>query len=495
MTQEESKIFSSQVLEVINRQQGAEDYPYFGLFVQDCERLGLSEDQFRKQILVQAFKSYSGYVEPTSGAFTIVFGFKCYSLRKFGEVLFDHPVKSEAYLEDAILFKEDVRKLVDTDQTMELIDILNKETVISRRYLRLSYHLNPTLPYRIGQAKAENVKALLNIAYNDYAFYERVAAQFTAGYLQIWIEETAPDLAGALDEGQEYNDFLRFAFKVDPKYPIYFGERLVKDPSALVTLLQTDFEFREHFYLFIKNKQLQVWFESIRRSAWTVELNDALKIISNYEGLNSRDKKQAAVQRLIRIIDPSVDQVQLLSETKEIDLTKLEASKPLQHAVVIQLRHTGVLKCQISLKDTIEGVGINQSEIQFNSFKQEVSLPIFLEIDSIKLVKGQVYQTELVVTSIDAELFIPVRLMAVYPRRAVATTLMKYAGIGAVYFMIIRFILAALIQSPGWLSIHLGFNTLSYGLPHNYLAFVFAAFLLFGGVFLAMRIIKRTEKI
>jgi hypothetical protein len=495
MTQEESKIFSSQVLEVINRQQGAEDYPYFGLFAQDCERLGLSEDQFRKQILVQAFKSYSGYVEPTSGAFTTVFGIKCYSLRKFGEVLFDHPVKSEAYLEDAILFKEDVRKLVDTDQTMELIDILNKETVISRRYLRLSYHLNPTLPFRIGQTKAESVRDLLSIAYEDHAFYERVAAQFTAGYLQIWIEETAPELAGALDEGREYNDFLRFMFKVDPKNPLYFGERLLNDTAELVLLLQTDFEFREHFYLFIKNKQLQVWFEAIEKSAWTAELNEALKIISSYEGLNSRDKKQAAVQRLIRIIDSSVDPVILLSETKEIDLTKLEASKPLQHAVVIQLEHTGVLKCQVSLKSTIEGVSINQSEIHFNSFKQEVSLPIFLEIDPIKLVKGQVYQTELVITSIDAELCIPVRLMAVYPRKAVVITLMKYAGIGAVYFMIIRFILAALIQSPGWLSTHLGFNMLSYGLPHNYLAFVFAAFLLFGGMLLAMRIINRTEKI
>lgn len=495
MTQEERKIFSSQVLEVINRQQGAEDYPYFGLFVQDCERLGLSEDQFRKQILVQAFKSYSGYVEPTSGAFTIVFGFKCYSLRKFGEVLFDHPVRSEAYLEDAILFKEDVRKLVDSDQTMELIDILNKETVISRRYMRLSYHLNPSLPYRIGQAKAENVKALLSIAYNDHAFYERVAAQFTAGYLQIWIEETATELADVLDEGREYNDFLRFTFKVDSQYPIYFGERLLKDPADIVTLLQTDFEFRERFYLFIKNKQLQVWFDAIGKSAWTTELNEALKIISKYEGLDSRDKKQAAVQRLIRIIDTTVNPVVLLSDTKEIDLTKLEASKAIQHAVVIQLGHSGVLKCQVSLKNTIEGVTINQSEIHFNSFKQEVSLTVFLEIDPIKLVKGQFYQTELVVTSIDAELRIPVRLMAIYPRRAVATTLMKYAGIGAVYFMIIRFILAALIQSPGWLSIHLGFNTLSYGLPHNYLAFVFAAFLLFGGMFLAMRIIKKTEKI
>lgn len=452
MTHEEKNVFIHQVAAVIQQQQANEDYPYFHRFINECRRYDLTEDEFNMQIRTLAFTLYEGPVEPTSGPNCVLFGTKCFSVRKIGEMLFNFPAKSDEYLADPVLFKEDVRKLENSDRTLELLAVFKSEELPGRRYLRMVYHLNPALPYRVGQVQAGDIRQLLLKAFEDYSLYDQVASQFLNGNLHIWLEETDPERAVLAGAEREYGDFLRLIYRIDKSFPFYLGSELFLNPQELVSRAKEDFGFWNTFFQYMKNGQLMIWFAETGREEINQRYREALRGLANLDYYTNQEKKHAAIQSLINIIDAGTALPGIISTVNAVDLSDIEASRPLQHAVMLTLAHSGFVKGKVSFSEAIDGISCREEVITLNSYTGIVSAPLFLDVVPILLEKNKRYETDLRISSLAGSLIIPVRIKTVFPKKAYLFSIAKYAGIGLLFFSVIRLLLMGLMDSVGWVA-------------------------------------------
>src|SRR5690554_5350292 len=144
MTTEEKDTLIKQVIKIIQREKGNEDHNYFGSFFNDCQRYAISESEFNKVVLRPAFERYGGLLEddpeahiPNFNKFVDIFEKRCYNTLQLGRVLFDHPSKSEEYLEDDVFIKHDVTLLSSSSSLgLEVARIFKAERNPDLRYLK-----------------------------------------------------------------------------------------------------------------------------------------------------------------------------------------------------------------------------------------------------------------------------------------------------------------------------------------------------------------------
>jgi hypothetical protein len=492
MTNEQRIALVDQVATVIRQQQANEDYPYYGRFSKECVRYGLSEDQFNTQIRTMAFMQYDGPLEPTSGPNCVLFGAKCYSLRKMGEMLFKYPAESEEYLADAILFKEDVRKLENSDKTLELLAVFKKEELAERRYLRMVYHLNPSLPYRIGSELTDGLISLLHKGFRNYDFFGQVASEFMNGNLLIWLEESEPDKAELAGEGRGYLDFLKFLYQVDRGFPFYIASELFLTPADVARRATVDFPFRELVFQRMKNGQFQIWLEATGRADVKTGYQDFLLSLSKSADYNKAEKKLAAIQFLIGLIDPSLPCPKIVTETEHISLLGLEASNPVQQLVVFHLEEQGHVKAWLSLSDLKDGISINRDTLFFNSFSGDVTANVFLEVDPMLLSKDKLIVFNLEVRTETGTKLIPVEIRTVFPKKAFLRDILKFSIGGLLFFGAVRLLLMGLLSSNQWIDrceVLLGCR------PANYGVFIVAFGMMTAGVTSITYYINKKQKI
>jgi hypothetical protein len=492
MTQEERSAFIDQVSLVIRQQQANENYPYFGRFNHECGRYGLSEDQFNMQIRAVAFMQYDGPLEPTSGPNCTLFGTKCYSLRKMGEMLFKFPAKSEEYLADTILFKEDVRKLENSDRTLELMAVFKKEELPERRYLRMVYHLDPTLPYRIGTELTEGLILLLQKGFRNYDFYGQVVGEFLNGNLKLWLEEADAAHAELIGEGREYVDFLRFLYTVDRTFPFYISNELFLTPVDVANRAARDFPFWELFFQHMKNGQMPVWLETIGIGGVNGQYNDFLLELGRSADYSKSEKKLAAVQFLICAIDPSLPAPKVVTDTPGGSLLGLEASKPVQHLMVFRLENAGFVKAWLSLSEQVAGISISADTLCFNSFKDECTANVFIEVSPLLLKKDKLIAVNLQVRTLEGTALIPVEIRTVFPRRAFLMDVLKFSFLGLLFFGAVRMLLMGLLWSDQWVD---RCADLLSCRPGNYGVFIVAFGMMTAGIVFGVYGIEKTEKI
>ncbi len=102
-----------------------------------------------------------------------------------------------------------------------------------------------------------------------------------------------------------------------------------------------------------------MWLEGIGKHEW---INNYYK--ENNKFLNSayhseEDKKLAAVQTLIKIIDPSVPAPRIISDQRQIQLLSAEGSRTIEHAINLQLEKSGFVKAKVYLDTNVEGISLN----------------------------------------------------------------------------------------------------------------------------------------
>ena len=496
MTAEEKESFASQVLEVIQRQNASEDYNYYGHFINECQRYGLTEDDFNKQILVVASKRYDGPIEPTSGPNCLLFGTRCYSIKKMGEMFFNFPSKCEEYMADATLLREDLRRIENTDRTLELLAVFNSEKAVNRRYIRIMYHFNPSLPYRIGTELSANLPILLQKGFQDYKFYEQVVYHFSIGFIQIWLQETDKLNAAKLNGGTGYIDFLKFVYAVDKTYPFYLKDLLYLTPADLAAAAQKSAPLREILYEYMYNGQVPVWFNSTGKPDWNDAYQEVIAKVIELPDYDEQDQRMAAVQSLIQIIDPSIPPPKIISATQKISLLAVEASKPVQQPIVFTLQNTGILKGIISLDNNVEGITLNQHIISFNSFTGSISETIVINIDPLYLEKDVPYNIKLSVTAINETTVIPVIIKIVFPAKAYSLLLLKYGFFGIVYFIIIRSLLALCTNNARFYYPYIpSFYSVSYSLPSNYPVYIIIFMAMIFGLFGLNILTKKVEEL
>jgi len=507
MTGEEKETLINQVFAIIKQQKGSDTYPYYSHFVNECNGYGLSEEDFNKVILKSAFELFDGETDedpesriPNPNRYVDLFGERCYNTWQLARVLFNHPHKSEEYLEDASLIKHDIAYLSNSDKALEFSRVYKSESNSYRRYLRIVYKLHNKLPYRIGSDNSGSLIELLKKGFQNYNFYGQLVNEFINGRLQIWLQETDPVNAAKLNDGFSYEDFLRFIYKVDNTYPFYINEQLFLTPADLVNKAQKEMSFWDPLYWHIHNGQIPLWFDSIGKAEWNQRYQTEIEIITKSVFHNEQEKKLAAVQTLMRIIDSSIEPPKVGLNIESLSFLTIEADKMQHQSVTLKLKNKGFVKWIIPKYLAIQGLSISPTEAVFHDLSGNTEREIKLSIDPSKLIRNKTYSRSLLFHSIYETVEIPIEFKVVFPARAFINETIKYATILAAFFALIRYFLA--LEYPMWLREQFNFyldweSAFSY--PGNFsifgwLFFFLTTSLLIGFYYLFKRYVKYGQR-
>lgn len=483
-----------------NKLVDADRHVVYQYFIGQCEQYGITEEEFYAEILRPAYRDahfdLSEDPDPPNPKHThvTIFGVKLQSLKMLGQVLFDNQAKSAAYFEDMSLIKSHVDTLDSGDEALAYASLYKGEQNQEKRYLKIVYHLNPKLPYRLGNKKYATLESIFEDAFEDKSLYDKLYNDFVAGKLAIWLDEVHAEHAGKISGGKSYNSFLRFVYKVDPAYPFYLGRELYANPHEIVLKAQKDLAFRKQLFEAVNSEQLFTWFDCIGRSDWQLQYQSEADKLAKKQ-LTGDDLIYASIHKLIRIIDPEIPAPKIKLSEKELIYTSLEASKPLTVPLKVELVNTGFVTVAITADTAIPGTGITQTNATFFDLTNAKELSFSLQVNPLVLTKDKLYSFHINVTTDYESLSIPVKLKAVFPLKTFLIYIGKYAAIGFVLLAGIRFALQSFTKSSEWLYPELIVTDLEASLPEFYPAFLFLFLLLCVLVAVTYPLIKKTEKI
>lgn len=479
----------------------ADKYQVYQHFVGQCDQFGVTEEEFFKEVLKPAhasinFEELIDDPDPKNEKNTSVLLFKeeIHSLRKLGQVLFNHPQYWNEYFEDASLLKTHVDTLTTGDHALEYARLFREEPDAEKRRLRIIYHLNALLPYQIGGKNFADLQAVLDEAFKDKQLYNQLYNEFVSGRLLVWLKECNPVQFSKVPNGKSYNAFLRFIYAIDAAYPFYLEDNLYYTPYELVSKAQKDSGFRLTLYKYINNDQLFTWFDSIGHGDWQAQYLSIQSKLSQ-KGLQAEALAHAAIDKLIRIIDPSLPVPTLTASKNKLEFIGIEAGKLVSTELLLRLNKKGYVHAEIIVSQLIEGIKLNKTELSFFDLSGQTENTFTLTIDPLRLLKDHLYEFEIKAITDDETLTIPVAVKTVFPLRTYMLTLVKYSFGGYLVMSIIRFLLGLLTGNKNWLEPNLMAAELSSNLPDNYPAYIFVLLLLIAGIFVAFPLIKKVEKI
>ncbi len=153
------------------------------------------------------------------------------------------------------------------------------------------------------------------------------------------------------------------------------------------------------------------------------------------------------------------------------------------------------------MKYTFEGVTVQENDIRFFSQAGEIEQKITLNIVALELVKNKEYTTNIKIETLFETLSIPVKLKAVFPKKAYITMLVKYAIICAVGLGAMRFLIGLMTSHDGWLSDDAQLRSYFYldadlvTMPSNYFLYFIGLVIFLFVVFRSFFLIKKYEKL
>jgi len=159
------------------------------------------------------------------------------------------------------------------------------------------------------------------------------------------------------------------------------------------------------------------------------------------------------------------------------------------------LENQGYIKVKVYFKFIKGGISLDKDIFEFNSLKGKGNDTINIIIDTLLLQKDQIYNLELVVSSVYQDIIIPVDIKVVFPKKAYIAKLVLYSFLTALYFGVFRFLLGIFLNDKDWI--------LDYphdGNPGNaignapLISFFLFLFFILGGIF-SFRLVKKFEKI
>jgi len=241
--------------------------------------LGLDESQFNS-LLKEAgnlarWKKRKKDKAPAPGPaepHITVFDEKVVNLAQLGKVLFQNPLKAENYLRDDSSLKADVNYLTNNDvnKNFKVLKIYKSESDATKRYLKLIYYLDPSLPYRVGNSAPATIGELLKISFQNYERYKQVAEDFANGLLQIWLKQTNQADLTAAPGGNNYLSFLYFIYSCDATYPFYLNTELFATPAQLAKKAAQEDYLNEAIVNIDNSDALLIWLDAVEGLTKTI---------------------------------------------------------------------------------------------------------------------------------------------------------------------------------------------------------------------------------
>lgn len=425
-----------------------------------------------------------------------IFGKKVSSLKEIGHVLFVNTDKAKIeYLHNAIYLPQDVAKLENSEKALEFEKIINSENDINKRFLKVVYYLNPDLPFVIDNISYPTINHLFDKTSYDYALFLNTANNYHQGFIHIWLTQCDTANAAKLTPGFDYNDFLKFLYQINKNHPFYINEEKFDTPLQLIEKAKKSKFYWGKISDAMLNGQLPVWFAGIGKYEWIAQYNKQTEAFIDADYYNTEDKKLAAVQTLIQIIDPLITYPKIAAIPKSMQLLSVEGSHAIEQPVLLKLENEGFLKAKILLDRVNEGIWLHVNEATFQSQSLHTETKVLLHINAPKLIKDKVHSFNIEVKTIYETLTIPVAIKVVFPKKAYYIQLIKYAFVGAIFFGGIRFLVGAMTSTNSWLENEYDNYRGINNLPENYFAYFIALVLFITVLISSFFIIKKIEKI
>jgi len=401
-----------------------------------------------------------------------IFGEEVRSLEKLGEILFDNRTKALKYLEDSVFLKENVTYLShqNIDLTMGMMDIYASERNNERRFLKVCYQLNSSLPFKVGEESFSTVAEILDRGFMNHDFFMGIYHMFSAGHLQIWLDRQFPEYASILPLGDSYLYFLYFIYSVNQAYPIYVGDEPFLHYDDLVAKARQNAAFGPKLLQAAEDGSLSVWME--RRG-----MEQMIKTFKAYASeirtgeKNNDDLSKNLIQKLLEILAPEMEVPELTSAVAQLSFINIQ-EKPLLHPIMISLKNKGFVRARVSLDSEISGIWLSQRRLSLYDLDGTSSASFNLNVDPAKLTKDKLYTLLLKVETDYQCISIPVSVKTVFPIRAFLLCLLRYGFLGAAFFCIIRLFITTANGTTTWLKPELAWNNIAAQVPSNHLVYI-----------------------
>ncbi|GLU55327.1 hypothetical protein [Dyadobacter frigoris] len=423
-------------------------------------------------------------------------GEKANSLSKLGDISFNNKDDAKYFLRNGNYLPGLVTALTKSaTKADEFERIIEEEFDSEKRYLRILYKLNPRLPFRFEDELYTEVSVLLQKACETPKGYQALLESYRKGILQIWIQESDPGVALNLSTQYDLNSFLRFLFKTDATLPFFIENHRFLTPDLLAEYARKDFSIWPAIAESMAAKNIQEWFTGIGNEDWNDQIIDSYAFLSHAGYYTEPEIRLGMVQALFHIINHLSDKPRLKIDQERVQLLSINGGVILNHSINISLKNEGYVKVKVYFKFIKEGISLSKDVLEFNNLESKVSENIDIIIDTSLLQKDQLYNLELVVSSVYEDIIIPVEIKVIFPKKAYLTKLVLYGLITAFYFGAFRFLLGVFLNYNGWLV-----HNAAIGNPDDVIGkspllsfFVFVMFVL-GGIF-SFSLVKKYEKI
>ncbi len=431
---------------------------------------------------------------------TTILGQSVSTLEEIGELLFNQKKEANNFISKSLY--NTIDKLTNYDKAEEFDKIEKSEKDVEKKYLKVVYHLNPSLPFRIDSSTYNTINQLFEKTALDYDLFQKVFTYYEKGHLRIWLSEVDPSNSRKYTKEVTYNDYLKFVYSVDRSHPFYIKNERFATPKDLVDKALVDNALWNKISEVMLNGQIFVWLQEIGKADWIKSYNERTEPIFASKYHSDEELKLAAVQTLLQVIDTDIENPKISSNTKDINLPAIEGSHVIQKKIALKLENVGFVKAIASLDQNIPGVSVLvEKDIVFHSQAGIKEHQLILNIESLELVKNREYSFNIKVNTLYETLTMPVKLKAVFPKKAYSVMLVKYAAIFGAIFGLFRFVLGSVGNHQSWLSedpLFGGFVPMDINsayLPQFYFLYILL-FLFFILIFIiSARIIKKYEKL
>lgn len=470
-------------------------------FLAQCNQYEISEEDFYKQVLKQAFKEAAPAPEEDpdppnrKGTFVKIFGETLHSLQRLGAVLFEDADRAKIYFDDVTFLKAHVDHLEDADRSIAYTLLYQSERDPESRYLKVCYQLNPALPYRIGGELFASLKDLFAAGFRSRPLMDHIYRHYCEGKLHVWLAAREPEKYFPVPESPTVLSFLSLIYGIDGQYPFYIGAVLFHSPAELVQRAEVDLSFWKKLITRADNGQLFVWFDALGHPEWRGKYQKAAEKLELNKTVLQDDRDLSLVQKLLLIIDPETSRPLIELSEMKIELPELQAARPVEVPVTLRLKTKGFVRVRVDLSSPFEGIWLDTTDINLFDLSDQRQVTVTLHIDPQQITKNAMYESDLRMVTDYETLTIPISLKAVFPLRTYLLYLAKYALFGGLFLGVLRWLISAGTDLPGGLPPRIITGEVVRSLPDNWPVFFWVFLVFITGLIGSYFLIRKTEQL
>ena len=363
------------------------------------------------------------------------------TLEQIGEICFRKKEDAIEYLENAHYLLPLITLITrNPARTKSFERIFEEERDIEKRYLTIIYRLNNSLPFRFYGKMYNTLSELLNDGCASNEAFHHLETFYKKGYIHIWLRETKVEAAAHLTDRNDKNGFLTFLYKINDQYPYYLNGEKYGSPALLVDAAKRMGVLWPQISSAIDERYLHTWFAGLNNHHWNEQLDKSISVIANTGLYNEEESKLASVQTLINLIDKDFPQPSVSVTPGSLSLLNTEGSNPITQVIQLRLANSGFVKMHVRIEPVLDGISLDKEVVKFYSLTDNSATQVILTVCPMQLLKDKRYDLQVVITSVYEQIRIPVEVSIIFPKKAYINEMLKYGGIGILFFIFIGFI-------------------------------------------------------